>query len=170
MFGLDAFALTYGGALALTGVIALAVGGCARGKGVILLGAAWLMTLVIQRVSGELAAPLTYAWLDFALVATFSMIALFYNRAWAWWVAGFHIAMMFSHLAYVWSGEISTFAYLSVLAGLGYLSMGAIVGPPLLELIRGGSHETLDYRRFMRGGNLPPSAFEAKGKKPGGEA
>lgn len=165
MPALDAYALTYLGALIVTGALSFALGGCARRKGALLLGAAWVATIAIQTGEGVLAAPGYYALLDFALVAVFGVIGLLYNRVWAWWVSGFHVAMMLAHLAYSVIKPDDPFVYPSVLAGLGYASMAAIALPPVITRLRGGADEAMDYRAFMRGGDLPASAFLAGDEK-----
>ena len=163
---IDAYSITFGIALLCTLAVAFGMGGCARAKGSLLLVASWLGVMALQRATGEYSAPLIMAVMDFALFIAFGLIALLYNRKWAWLVSGLHVAMLLSHAGYVMTGEMATYAYLTILAGLGYASMLVIAVPPVAWKIVGRAHEAVDYSDFMRGSRLPPSAFQSgKGKE-----
>lgn len=159
---LDVFAQVYMAAALVTVGVAFRYGGCARAKGSLLLIADWALTVASQNAGHGVTFPVTWAMQDFLFVVAFGLIGILYNRHWAWVVSGLCVAKMMTHLAYVLTGEPAGFAYLSILAALGYASMLAIVAPPVIMKLAGMRDESPDYSDFMRGGRLPPSAFHAK--------
>lgn len=158
---LELTAMIYAVALCFTALVAWGLGGTARLRGALLLASAWMGTIAAQSMTQDVAPLIVYALMDFALVLLFGVIALLHNRDWAWWVSGFHVAMLILHMTYHLTGEANTYIYLSVLAGLGYASMIAIAGPPIWQRMRGGRHDSVGLGEFMRGRSLPPSFFES---------
>lgn len=166
MFGLDGYATAYGLGLCSTLVVSALLGGCARIKGTALLIFAWIITLLIQRLAGENAVAMAFASIDVIMFFAFWAIAFHFNRAWAQVVAWLHAAMILTHALYMWRGAQGDFVYLSILAGLGYCAMCVIAFPPLwrkaVELFRAGAAhhaESVDLKRYFRGGDLPASTF-----------
>lgn len=153
----DPWAAAYGVGLALTAALAFAFKSPARQYGAGLLIAAWLTSFALEIASGSKAIPQAYQWLDFSLVIVFGVMGFIYVRPWAWWVSGFHLAMLFTHLAYQLELGVTTGLYLHLLAAFGYLSMACTVGTPLLRTLGGHHGVCTSYNNFMRGRSLDSS-------------
>ena len=150
-------AILYGAGLLVTVALAAAYKSPARIYGALLLIAAWLGSFALENAFGAKDIPQAYQWMDFGLVIIFAAMGFIYIRAWAWWVSGFHVAMLFTHLAYQLMPELPPQYYLHVLAAFGYLSMIFTVGTPLLRTLGGQHGGCTSYNSFMRGRRLDSS-------------
>lgn len=159
----DWYARAYAICLAATFFVSLLARSPARTQGSCLLVAGWVGAIAIQQWSGQYTSPVVSALIAFTMSVMFAVMGLLYNRTWAWIVSGFHIGMLFTHLAFELTPGASVFVYLSVLSAFGYASMITITGRPLVRLLGGGGGST-SYHGFMRGGRLDSSAFKAKRK------
>ncbi|MCJ8334658.1 MAG: hypothetical protein MJH10_10495 [Epibacterium sp.] len=113
-----------------------------------LLISAWMVTIALQGGAGALTLPIQFGILDLVLVVCFAALAGSYEARWAWWVSAFHVAMLMTHFVYQASSHADGFVYLSVLAGLGYLSMLLICVPKIPVLIKGARNGGFNFVRF----------------------
>lgn len=161
---MDGYALTYAACLVLTLGASFVARSPARVQATALLIAGWIGTIAVQLWTRDYASPVAFALITFVMAALFAVMGLLYNRTWAWVVSGFHVGMLFTHLAYQLTPDASVFVYLSVLSAFGYASMIAIAGQPLVRIVGGRGGRCTSYHSFMRGRSLDSSAFETKRK------
>lgn len=132
---MDAFAICYAVALLVTFALSVRTGSPPRMYTAALLASAWMVTIALQNGAGALALPIQFGLLDLALVVSFALLAWVYREEWAWWVSAFHVAMLLTHFAFQVSLRADPFVYLSLLAGLGYLSMIFTCVPGVIDFI-----------------------------------
>ena len=161
---MSGYALTYMGCLVAVLILTAAIKSSARFQASCLMTAGWISTLAIQEWSGEYASPVAFALIAFIMSVIFAGMGLLYNRTWAWIVSGFHVGMLFAHLAFQLTPDASVFVYLSVLTAFGYASMITIAVQPLARIVGGKNGRCITYHSFMRGGSLDSSAFKTKRK------
>lgn len=166
---MSGYALAYLIALSLTSAVAAGLGRRARLLGVGLLWTAWIWTIAMQGLAGDTDPVMAFAVMGLLVAAGFVAIGALFNRIWAWLAAGFHVAMLLTHVAHVWTGYSNPFVYLSVLTGLGYASMAVIALPPVWQRVRGQNVDAPCLDRFLRGGSLDSSSFPTRKAQKGGK-
>lgn len=151
LFGLDAYALTYGGSALMTVALTMIGRDRAGVEPSCVILALWLSTVSFQKILDANSITSMFAVIDLMAVVTFSVMAFLYDRVNLWVVAGLHFAMTVLHVTVWISPNIETFTYLSILTILGYVSMIVLAFPSLLTLVGFGHDRRVDYHGFMSG-------------------
>lgn len=151
--------------VALLGTIAAVLkwGHRARIMGVSLMLAAWILTMLVKP-QFAIAPPLSFATFDFIGVILFCTIGGYYDRSWALWVGGFHVAMLFTHFAFATLLIHNQFLYLSILAALSYASLAMIAVPLIWNKVLGRESRDLDYLPHVHLGYWHPLFGRSKKK------
>lgn len=150
-FGLDAYALTYGGSALLTVALTMIGRDRAGVESSCVILALWLSTVSFQKILDTNSITSMFAVIDFMAVVTFSVMAFLYDRINLWIVAGLHFGMTVLHVVVWTSPEMQIFTYLSILAILGYVSMIVLALPSIKTLVGFGHDRRVDYHGFMSG-------------------
>ena len=104
---------------------ALRWGGRPERRVALLLGAAWIATLVVQRLLGEVAPVLVLASMDaivFAVLVTFSWTD---REDWMIWAVACQGVALGVHAIRLFSPAMSTWTYLTALAASSYALLAA---------------------------------------------
>ncbi len=120
-------------ALALTGGAALRRGGSPERQGALLIGAAWILTPLVELRESWFQPQLGILAVDMATLLGLIILAIRYDRYWPICAAAFQAIAVLTHLAFLINPNALYRAYLFGNFSIGFLLLGAILGGVIME-------------------------------------
>ncbi|QUD87873.1 hypothetical protein [Phenylobacterium montanum] len=120
-------------ALALAWSAALWKGGRPERLGASLVGAAWILTPIVELRESWYQPQYGILAVDFLTLVGLAALAMRYGRYWPICAAGFQAIAVLTHLAFLVNPQALYRAYLFGNFSIGFLLLGAILGGVIME-------------------------------------